>query len=430
VFLLYDIGLFVAMPVLLGVFFFRGLRKGIVRRGLRERLGFYNPDRLALLQGRRVIWVHAVSVGETRAAMPLLRALRREYADAALVLTTVTETGQATAQRIAEVDLCLYFPFDFSWIVERSLDQLRPSLILIVETEIWPNLARLARQRNIPVALVNGRLSDRSFPRYRLVRRLLQPVLDQFSAFCMQSVQDAKRISLIGALREKILVTGNLKFDMQIDPLGEPDRLRFQNEFRLPDGLPLWVCGSTHEGEEEALLRVFSRLLSAWPQLILVLVPRHPDRCRGVAEMIRSHGFSCRLRSELSSSAPLLAAGGILLIDTMGDLVKLYSLADLVFVGGSLTPVGGHNLLEASSVRKPVLFGPHMNNFKEIARLILKAEGGLCVSGEGELHDSVDRLLRDEPLRRKMGDNGYRLLEENQGATRKTMAVVKRLLIP
>ncbi|NLC70569.1 MAG: 3-deoxy-D-manno-octulosonic acid transferase, partial [Desulfuromonadaceae bacterium] len=257
-FLLYDIGLFLAMPVLLLVFFVRGLRKGIVRRGLRERLGFYNPARLAVLEGRRVIWVHAVSVGETRAAMPLLKSLRREYADAALVLTTVTETGQATAQKISEVDLCLYFPFDFSWIMQRSLSQLRPAMILIVETEIWPNLARLAHQRRIPVALVNGRLSDRSFPRYLMVRWVVRVVMDQFSAFCMQTAQDAQRVGLIGAPREKVVVTGNLKFDMQIDPVGTVERRRFQEEFRIPDGVPLWVCGSTHEGEEEALLRIFA----------------------------------------------------------------------------------------------------------------------------------------------------------------------------
>ncbi|NLC70989.1 MAG: glycosyltransferase, partial [Desulfuromonadaceae bacterium] len=214
------------------------------------------------------------------------------------------------------------------------------------------------------------------------------------------------------------------------DPVGTVERRRFQEEFRIPDGVPLWVCGSTHEGEEEALLRIFARLLIRWPQLILVLVPRHPNRCRGVAEMIRSHGYLLSLRSELDHSAPVLAPGNILLIDTMGDLVKLYSLADIVFVGGSLTPVGGHNVLEASSVKKPVLFGPHMNNFKEIARLVLKAQGGLCVSGEGDLHDNVDRLLADEPLRRQMGNNGYHLLEENQGATRKTMAVLNRLLAP
>jgi len=430
VFLLYDIGLFLAVPVFLMVFFIRGLRKGIVRRGLRERLGFYSPRRLDVLRGRRVIWIHAVSVGETRAAVPLIKALRSEYKDAALILTTVTETGQATAQKIAEVDLCLYFPFDFSWSVRRSLDQLQPSLILIVETEIWPNLVRLAKRRDIPVALVNGRLSDRSFPRYRMARWVTRVVMDQFSAFCMQSSQDGQRIGLIGAPQEKITVTGNLKFDMKVDPLGEIEAQKFQEEFRIPDGVPLWVCGSTHEGEEEALLRVFAHLRSSWPQLILVLVPRHPNRCRGVAEMIRSHGFSCRLRSELGLLAPFLPPGSILLVDTMGDLVKLYSLADVVFVGGSLTPVGGHNLLEASSVGKAVLFGPYMNNFKEIARLVLKAQGGLSIVNEGDLHENVDRLLGDEVLRRQMGKNGYHLLAENQGATRKTMAILNRLLVP
>ncbi|MBN1142236.1 MAG: 3-deoxy-D-manno-octulosonic acid transferase [Deltaproteobacteria bacterium] len=427
-FLLYDIGLFLAMPVLLLVFFFRGLRRGRLRQGLRERCGFYNAARLAVLRGRRVIWVHAVSVGETRAAVPLLKALRQTYPGAALVLTTVTETGQATAQKIPEVDLCLYFPFDLSWIVERALLQIDPDMILIVETEIWPNLVRLARDRNIPVILVNGRLSDRSFPRYMMGRPVVRLIMEQFAFFCMQTAQDGRRIGLIGAPKERVTVTGNLKFDMAVEAIGEGERQQFQREFRLPAGVPLWVCGSTHEGEEEAILRIFARLLESWPQLILVLVPRHPDRCRGVAEMIRANGFSFRLRSDLARSEALLGSGEILLTDTMGDMVKLYSLADIVFVGGSLTPVGGHNVLEASSVRKPVLFGPHMNNFKEIARLLLKAEGGMCVSGEGELGDAVDQLLRDRKLRERLGNNGFRLLEENQGATEKTMAVLNRFL--
>ena len=428
-YLLYDILFLIAMPFLLVGFFFRGLRRGRVRRGLRERFGFYRRERLQPLEGRKVIWIHAVSVGEARAAIPLLRALRQTASQYAVVMTTVTETGQDVARKIPEVDACFYFPFDFSGIIHRALRAFHPCLILIVETEIWPNLMRLAYRRTIPVVLVNGRFSDRSFPHYCWAGRLTSWVMREFAAFCMQTALDARRACRIGAPPERVTVTGNLKFDMRADNAVAPaDCPQLREEFRLPQESLVWACGSTHEGEEEILLRVYGRLRMQWPSLILALAPRHPRRFRAVAELVRREGFVLRLRSEITSDQALFTEGGVLLMDVMGEMLRLYALADLVFVGGSLVSVGGHNVLEASLMHRAVLFGPHMHNFREIVRLLLEAEGGVQVQDEAELEEKTAALLSDASLRGQMGEHGFRLLMENQGATEKTMAILERLL--
>lgn len=427
-YLLYDLILLVAAAVLIPWYLLRGLRHGKVRRGIRERLGLYEDGRLASLAGREVIWVHAVSVGETRAAIPLLRALKAAYPQSALVLSSVTETGHAIASGINDADLCLFFPFDLSWVVRRALTQVKPALIVIVETEIWPNFVRLAHQSGIPVLLVNGRISDRSYPRYRRVRWLLRPVLEQFSAFCMQTDQDAERIRGIGAPPERVEVTRNLKFDMQTTVPNPAAAASLRQSLRLPDRASIWVAGSTHAGEEEVVLEVYQRLLREGRALVLVLVPRHPERCRGVGEMLSGQGVPFVLRTAVESSSRLLAPGGVLLVDTVGEMLKLYTVADLVFVGGSLIAVGGHNVLEASLLKKPVIFGSYMHNFKEISQLLLAAGGGIQVADPTELTTAVRRLLDNHEEACRMGERGHALLEANAGATEHTLVVIKRLL--
>ena len=426
-YLLYDLILLVAATLLIPWYLLRGLRHGKVRRGIRERLGFYEADRLAPLAGRKVIWVHAVSVGETRAAIPLLRSLKKTYPQSALVLSNVTETGHAIAGGIKDVDLCLFFPFDLSWVVRRVLAQVRPSLIVIVETEIWPNFVRISRQAGIPVLLVNGRISDRSYPRYRRVRWLLQPILQDFSAFCMQSEQDAERIRGMGAPPERVEVTRNLKFDMQASTPDSAAAAVVRQSLRLPADCYIWVAGSTHAGEEEIVLDVYRRLVEERRDLVLVLVPRHPERCRLVGDLLRGQGIPFILRTETETSSRALASGEVLLVDTLGEMLKLYAVADLVFVGGSFVPVGGHNILEASLLKKPVIFGSYMHNFKEISQLLLAAGGGIQVTDGVELSAAVRRLLDSGGEARQMGERGHALLAENAGATEHTLAVISRL---
>ncbi|PLX85971.1 MAG: 3-deoxy-D-manno-octulosonic acid transferase [Desulfuromonas sp.] len=431
VYLLYDLILLFSALFLIPYYLLRGLRRGKVRRGIRERLGFFLPGQLDLLEGRTVFWVHAVSVGETRAAIPLLKALKAAYPDCALVLSNVTETGQAVAREIAEADLCLFFPFDLSWVVRRVLRRVRPSLAVIVETEIWPNFVRMAHKEGIPVALVNGRISDRSFPRYRMARTFLRPVLEQFSVLCMQTEQDAERIVALGARQERVEVTRNLKFDMQAAVPDEAAAAGLKAAFRVPQDALVWVAGSTHAGEEEDVVSVFRELAAEEAErcgLVLVLVPRHPERCGSVGDLLQDQDVPFVLRSEVEALPRALAAGEVLLVDSVGEMLKFIAVADLVFVGGSLVPVGGHNVLEAGLLGKPVVFGPHMNNFREIAHLVLQAQGGLCVDDRAGLKRAVRTLLDREDMRLAMGKGGQDLVRQHAGATEATLATLRRIL--
>ncbi|MDT8440428.1 MAG: 3-deoxy-D-manno-octulosonic acid transferase [Desulfuromonadales bacterium] len=428
--LLYDLILALSTLVLVPLYLVKGVRHGKTRRGIRERLGRYAPDVLVRLQGKRVIWVHAVSVGETRAAIPLFKALRQQYPDAVLLLSNVTETGREMARGIAEVDVRIFFPFDLSWVVRRAIALIRPQIVILVETEIWPNFVRAARAANVPTVLVNGRISDRSFPRYRLLGRLLPPILDGLTTFCMQTEQDARRIHLLGAAAERVRVVGNMKFDMTLPSHGTFDVATLRLQYRLPVDGPVWVAGSTHAGEETLLAEIFLRLRQQQPDLRLVLVPRHPERARQVVEELARHQLRGCLRTSLVERTGVLPPEDVLVVDTIGEMFKLYALADFVFVGGSLVPVGGHNILEALLLEKPVVYGPYMQNFKEIARLVTQAEGGLQVDSGDDLCRQMQRLLQDPAAARRLGENGRHLLAANRGATQRTLDLIGQSLDP
>lgn len=427
-YLLYNLFLnLLALPFITCKLLLLQVKKGGSQR-MRERFGYYASERLFSLKGRKVCWIHAVSVGETRVVAPLLKAFKQQFPEYSLVMSNVTETGHAVAEGIPEVDLCVYFPYDFSWMVHRALQQVQPDLVLIVETEIWPNFLRAVSGRGIPVVLVNGRISDRSFPRYLRLRFFLKPVLSQFKLLGMQSSLDAERIVAIGAPPELVTVTRNLKFDLHSSDLDRIESEGVRRKFHLSDSCRVWVAASTHAGEEEQVLKVFRSLLDDNIDLLLVLVPRHPERCRAVGELLSSRQIPFVLRSEIDQGAGTLTTGMVLLVDSIGEVLKFYSIADLIFVGGSLTPVGGHNVLEASLLRKPVLFGPHMHNFKEISRLLIEAKGGICVSDADGLYEEVAGLLADPEIGRAMGTKGYELLKKNRGATDISLKAIARLL--
>lgn len=427
VYLLYDIVVWLTALFLVPCYLLRGLLQGKVRRGIRERLGFFANDRFTGYDERQVFWIHAVSVGETRAAIPLIKALRSQYPQAVLLLSNVTETGHAIAQGVKEVDERLFFPLDASWVVRRVLQRVKPDHVLIVETELWPNFIRQCHRLQIPIQLVNGRISDRSFPRYRRVKPLLQPLLEQLTGYCMQSQMDAERIAQLGAPSELITVTGNLKFDMEstLPPDLSPQQLR--SEFGLDLQSKIWVAGSTHSGEEEQVVAAYQRLLETHSDLLLILVPRHPERCKSVSDLLTNATLPWRLRSQHSEQP--LSHGGVLLVDTIGEMLKFYHMAELVFVGGSLVPTGGHNILEASLLRKAVVFGEHMHNFREIAALIEKAQGAGRVSDGDALFDLVDSLLRTPEKCQQMGEKSWSLLQENAGASHKTLNEIARCIL-
>ena len=427
VYRLYDLILLLATVLLLPYGFLKGLRYGAVLRGLGERLAFYDADRLKPLRGKRVIWIHAVSVGETRASVPLIRQLRDRYPDAAIVLSSLTYTGRATADEIDEADLCVFLPYDHSRVIRRALKQISPDIILLVETEIWPNFIRLSSRQEIPIVMVNGRISDRSFPRYWPVRRLLAPLLQNIDLLCMQSRQDELRIVRLGAASANVKVTGNLKFDLPAPEFTAEDIDAFRSSICLPTDVPIWVAGSTRQGEEEIVLESFRRLLEEGRKLILVLVPRYPDRAKGISDLIDKAGFAHELRSQVGERGRDLCSGEILVGDSLGEMLKFYACADVVFVGGSLVPIGGHNILEASLLEKPVLFGPYMQNFRTISRLLLEAGGGFQVDADG-LQEKVGELLENPDLSQSTGSRGKELFSAHSGATSRTVDAVDSIL--
>lgn len=426
-YLLYDLLLLIAALFLAPYYVVRGWRYGKTRRGIRERLGFYPAERLAPLRDRRVIWIHAVSVGETRAAIPMVKALREAYPDAALLLSNVTETGHAVARKISELDQCIFFPFDLSWVVRRVLRDIRPQLFVVVETEIWPNFVKHAHRLNIPIAMINGRFSDRSFPRYRKVQPLLQGVLEKIDLFCMQTELDGWRARVLGAPDERVKVTGNVKFDLRGEVPDADLISRRKQELQLPEGELILVAGSTHAGEEKDLIDLYLQLRESFAGLRLILVPRHPERCQEVAELLAGTQLTPVLRSRLADQGAL-SENAVLIGDTLGEMLLFYSVADVIFVGGSLAPIGGHNILEALQVNRPVVFGPYMQNFKHISQLVLDAGGGRCVGDTTELLLAFRDLFADESLRRSMAKSGHGLLEKNSGATRKSLAYLQNLL--
>ena len=369
-------------------------------------------------------WIHAVSVGEAIAAAPLVEGLRRLYPDLPLVVTTVTETGAGVVRdRFRDVATHRYFPLDLPGPARRAVDTINPAFFVCMETELWPNVLRALARRGVPAMIANGRISDRSWRRYRLVRRLLRPMLEGIRVFAMRSDEDARRIIALGAPAERVVVTGNLKHEAQPDPAGSIDLWR--RLLGLAAGQRVWIAGSTHRGEEEAVLEAHARAVSRHPGLGLVLAPRHPERVGEVVALVRGRGWPAVRRTELPAQRSTRA---VIVLDTVGELAQLYALGDVVFVGGSLVPVGGHNMLEPALRGKPVLYGPHTENFREEAELLVAAGAARVVPDGEALGVEVERLLGDADGAVRMGLAGREAVAGRNGAVRETLDLVGRFL--
>ena len=427
-YLLYSFLALLTFVALSPYFVYQALRHRKYAGSLRQRLG-YLPVSFNL-DGDDSIWVHAVSVGEVLAARPLISELRRRYPRLRLFLSTTTRAGQQLARRsVTDVDGVLYFPFDWASSVQRTLDLVKPRLFVMIETEIWPNLLRECRRRGIPTVLVNGRISYRSFPRYRLIRPLFRHVLADVDRFCVQGGEAARRLEQLGADPARITVTGSLKFDT-LDAVPTPGRgrervLRF---FRMSANRPVLVAGSTLRGEEEAIIRAFNRLRTGGSNPLLVLAARHPERFGEVERLCRSEGLSTVRRTDLPIDAEPRADAVVL--DTIGELAEVYQIATVVFVGGSLVRAGGHNILEPAVFGKPIVFGPHMENFAEIAEAFLVNDAAVQVRSDRELGTTIVSLTGDPVRCARLGAAARALVDANRGARDRTLAVVEALLPP
>ncbi|TAJ08953.1 MAG: 3-deoxy-D-manno-octulosonic acid transferase [Nitrospirae bacterium] len=422
---LYNGLLLLASPVILAML----LAKPRCRRGLPQRLGLVLPGGVSA--GRPLLWVHAVSLGEAVAVAPLVKAFHARYPAYRIIVSTVTETGrEAVEQRLAGVADHCYAPLDFPWVVAKMVRHLNPSLFLFVETELWPNLLRQLGRSGIPAVLVNGRLSSRSFGRYRLIRSFLRQVLGAVTACLMQSDRDAERMVALGARPDRVMRIGNIKFDQPLPgEINGPGAIS-RAVLGLAEGEELIVAGSTHPGEEEELLTAYQTLVREFSKLVLVLAPRHIERAAEVEAAVKGIGLTALRRSLLRASAvtPSLSGPRVLILDTRGELALVYREAVLAYVGGTLVPVGGHNLLEPAVWAKPVFFGPFTDHCAEIATQLSRAEGMVPARNGTELAKAMAQLLRRRADLQKVGLAAQQVVNENRGALRRSLDHIGKVL--
>jgi 3-deoxy-D-manno-octulosonic-acid transferase len=436
---LYSLLISCAVPIAVAWLLWRGLRERAYWRALSERFGL-GPA----LEGRS-IWVHAVSLGEVTAAAPLVRALRARYADSPLVLTTATPTGRARALALFPDAAVRFLPYDMLGAVQRFLRRTQPRFAVVMETELWPNLFEGCRRRGIPVVLANARLSGKSVSSYRRLGSLIRAVFSSRVTVAAQTEPDAARFIEIGAAPLQVHVTGNVKFDAAVGAEAVERGRELRRE--LGEARPIWTAGSTHAGEDEPVLDAHAQLLAARPDALLVLAPRHPDRFEGVAALIRARGLRFERRSLGAPSAhgpAAVAAGGagpgarggrsdagaagaaqVFLLDTVGELTAFYAASDVAFVGGSLVPIGGHNLLEPAVLGLPVLTGPSYANARDVARLLIDRGAAAEVSDASELARTLERLIESPAERARMGTEARRIIELNRGAVERVAGIIE-----
>jgi len=421
--LIYGFALVLYSPKIL----YRRLFENRYRSGWRQRCGFIDRRR----PDQPCIWIHAVSVGEVNAARTLIDQLRRQMPDYEVVLSSTTDTGLARAKALYEKDLSVfYFPFDFSWIMRRALDRLQPAMILLMELEVWPNLASIAAERGIPVVVVNGRLSDKSFPKYQKIRPLVRAMFGKVALVLAQTDEYARRFIDLGCQPQKVIVTSSLKYDTAQTEGSVCGADRLAQQIRLGDE-PLWVAGGTGPGEEKIVLDVFAKLRqdSRLTALRLAIIPRKPERFDEVAALIEQSGFDY-VRYSVLKEQDSQAAGkpAVVLGDTMGDLKKFYALAAVVFVGRSLVPMGGSDMMEPAALGKCTIFGPHTFNFKQTVEVLLEGGGAVEAADEKALYEKTLQCLTDAAYASAIAAEGQAIIRQNQGATKKTLETINRLL--
>jgi 3-deoxy-D-manno-octulosonic-acid transferase len=418
---LFLIGFVLSAPY----YFFRMWRRGNWATGFTQRFGRYSINLKQAITNRQIIWLHAVSVGEMNVCVELVRALQERLPNVKFMVSTTTTTGMGELQKrlTAEVGK-IYYPIDRRKFVHRAISIIHPTAIVLVEAEVWPNFMWRAQDSRIPVFLVNARLSDRSYPRYKRFPFLFRPLFASFAAVAAQSEEYAGRLRDVGCRPERVHVLGNMKFDTAKLSFGKTlDVPAMLVKLGIPADAPILLGGSTHAGEEEILLEIFSRLRAKHPKLFLILVPRHFERAREVGHLVSSRGISLCYRSQVDHVS---AAGrtDCLVVDSTGELMAFYQHATLAFVGKSLTAIGGQNPIEPAACGKPVVFGPHMENFSDVCRLFVTNGAAVQVADAAELECVMDELLTDSARREQMGTAALNIVRANQGAVVRTADLI------
>ncbi|MFC1479672.1 3-deoxy-D-manno-octulosonic acid transferase [Planctomycetota bacterium] len=422
--MIYDLIYIIAAVLTMPYFFVKALFVPKYRAGLKEKLGFISS---AAMPSKDTVWFHCVSVGEVLASVKLIREFRKSHPEFAVAVSTTTNTGRNVAEKNDIADVYFYYPFDFSWVVSRVLAAVKPKALILTELEVWPNMLRKAFKKGIPVAVVNGRLSERSFKRFRMVNALCRNMFSKL-AFC--SVQDEtyrERFVALGTLEDRTAAAGNMKYDSLTENVDAEKLDQTKELLHIKDEDLILMGGSTHEGEERILLDAYNKLLSQFPGLRLVLVPRHPERLQTVCAEVEKSDNSYYLKSKLTGDEEDTASR-VIIVDTMGELSMLYVLSTIAFVGGSFAGTGGQNMLEPVIFKKPVVVGPTTFNFDEDMRR-LRQGNGICEADTGEeLIETVGSLLADPEKRMNLGKNGYDVIQEYRGAVDKNLELLKQYI--
>jgi len=414
---LYSAGVYVLVLWALTHLVWRGMRYSPYLQRWRERFGFVEKA-----SGKDVIWVHAVSVGEVRTVARLVDFLKSEFPDKSILITTMTPTGSEQVRQLhGDSVLHCYAPYDLPGSVRRFLDRTKPELAFVIETEFWPNILRLCEERDIPTLLLNVRVSPRSFRGYSKFPNFIRHMLERPTIIAAQSEQDARRLLTLNAPKEKVTVTGNLKFDVE-PPAGLENTARLLRD-RWGESRPVWIAASTHDGEEPKVLEAFERLLRSHPDALLILVPRHPERFASVEKLCRRAGFNVDLHSERND--PLPAATQVLVGDTMGELIGMFAASDVAFIGGSLVRHGGHNLVEAMAVGTPCIFGPHVFNFEQSSRTALDYGAAMQVRDSRALAVTVAQYIDDTDRRQHAAQAARQVIEDNRGSLQLTQSLIR-----
>lgn len=416
---IYTVFIYLALPFIFLRLLWRSRRLPGARKRWSERLGF------APFQFEKSIWVHAVSVGETIAAIPLIKALKKEYPDVPLVVTNMTVTGGARV-KAAFGDLVhqAYIPYDLPGAVARFVRNINPQIVVVMETEIWPNLYAELQKNHIPIVIANARLSAKSAAGYLSVLSLTKQMLAAVGHLAVQGKADAERFKELGMPAERVSVTGNIKFDLELSA-DLPEKTAILRDELGHDRL-IWVAASTHQGEEDSILAAHKKVLDKFPSALLILVPRHPERFNSVFQEVLKNSLSVVRRSEGKTCD---AETQVYFGDTMGEMMLYYSVSDVAFVAGSFITLGGHNMLEPAALGKPILTGPHLFNFAEISELLISAKGMTVVRDGNELAQEVIRLFGDESLRNAVGESAFGVVEANRGALGRQMEIIRKAYI-
>ena len=427
---LYTVLFYALLPAILLRLLYRSIKSPAYRRRWAERFGVFSLN--GAVDG--AIWLHAVSVGETLAALPLAKALLQEYPQRLLVISTTTPTGSERvtslfAREIADKKIHhVYAPYDLPFSLDNFFCRIKPQLAIVMETELWPNMIHACARRHIPVLVANARLSEKSARGYARISALSKTMLAELSVVAAQNEPDASRFVTLGLNSDKLRVTGSIKFDLELTAEVQTRARQLQQNWSHHGQRLVWLAASTHPGEDEIILRIFKQCKERVPDLVLILVPRHPERFNNIYQLCMKSGFKTLRRSEMQTAPAPQADMDIVLGDTMGELLAFYGACDLAFVGGSLVPVGGHNLIEPAAWAKPIVCGKHLFNFADVAELLKQQQALLVCEDENVLQKQIEMLLLDASARTRMGNAAQKIARENRGALQRLLAEIKLLL--